>query len=1759
MKFSNTVRNIFSILFVLFIILASFVLPAAADDEPSLTSTLNSSDSNNPEKLAPNQTKKVTYTLDFPLGSDLGAGTDPEQDPLPYAFNITISNPNSTFGPLSDLILIEDAAKFDAEEFKINSTISPVIGSDNIVYYFDELPARGSISFQLSIPGPAVYPNETATITATLSQIDVNGDEGLPIVNCTNEIIVDYSLSSTNLVSLADFSLTRPLLLPVGVANESIFVLANSFLRYSENMTGPNSIYSYYSYVVDFSDVDITIDGNTKTYSQWISAAASAGEAPVYFVPLPSGNDGSDLTSLDIAQFSASVLNNTSLTLLSAHEYDSSYKYDSNNVSFPFLIIINENFTKGVNNYPSIDLRNVSIDVELMVNGKGKEEVLGFYSNGTTPSDSVFSIEGPNLTWSGGHSLNLSVYSYNTKINPVGDGTVDVGHLLTNSSNILDDRFKYQELLTVGLTNAVPGDVTIKVEVDNNVTLTHLRIPGPNTDYSKYSSVTITNESGDEVTYNAVTSGRNATLLNLTNLPDISFGQGENITLMFSDLEYLKSQEGGPLNFSDANLIDFVGQTHGDTASSVTFKVIAAYDTTRFGADKSYYDFDEGYSTDSTISYTLVDDYSITVLNSGIRFSGDGISNNIVNEWDYPFYMSMDIAPSNYPYLGAYRNDPLNPFNTISLPNPAVYFIVPDDLKYIQGSATLVGGPSVGIAMNETIVTTTGGQEIVVIQIGNETVPGNGIFNPSVKYLLNDSVTVKFAVSVSDTFNDSTLTVPPYTLLGGSWDPDAVGLSGVWNTYTISLRNANIDPSDQLTVAGLNLVPYGTYYGAPTLTSPDDCMSKNVKVSAKNATSMDFTHNPNRAVSANVPEFGANSDGAFTLQLKSKDVAPSNATALFILPKGSFTPALTGLSFRDDSFIPVISNFSLQYTTQAATPGNVVYSDTIGWDWKSATYNSGTKKFTLQGGDDFSQITAVKLNVTAYQGVLNLSMPFDVSNLSDPSPSAWNNGVIIGQTLYEFDDSGPVNKGYTTAIKYVPTVAPTVMWKNSAGDGPTSNPASPSPSGLGNSFNYNNSSNDDLPKWNEIFISNDDGWLDLKSVKVTFLPSSGPSEDLISMADLSPSGTTGTYQSNFTIDDSASKVNLKRVGKYTVTFVTAPDIDNRTATATYTFNVVKGIDTITFESHVNPDDEVEFFMGDHADIFDDLSDLSWLYDPADGKIGTDSNGGHPIDLMPTHFVLESDPSRSADFFKTPGSYPLKYVYSDSADFGNSIPINVTMIVKYTGTLTIDAKLVTENITDFSDSIVVNVAVDGGTEIPAMLSGDQYVFTLRANSTTPTSTSYAITVDRSTLPVGLKMPASISNASGVGQGLTLNPTETINFEAVSIEALIAGESDQVNSVKLYGGSSDTGFVSDFISGSPDSYTFNSDSWFNDVEYYVLISLNPGYEVVISPQIPDIVSPNSILEANTVGFHLNHSDVVYTFTVQKSTLISGVLWGDIDGNSTNDDAVFISGATVKLLSSDGITELGSTQTDGGGRYYLTKDNGLDEGDDYYVQIQPPAGYNRASPYGSDQMIHSDDEFKSDLISIGTAGAGGTGILHHEVGGGFYYQSSGGSRFNSATIVDNSNNGQFDNGSASDNGNASGSGNTSGSGNQSDNGNGSNSGNVTGNNGSKSELGDESGAGKRFTILGLIVLILSIIVGLIQLFVTGNKRAKKLVDIHRTLRMIVAVLMVVVAVIFLLTYDFTGKMILYDWIDLVLAAIFIGQLILISRIFKNRNPEQ
>jgi hypothetical protein len=375
MKFSTICRNGFSILFVLFIILAAFVIPAAAAD--SLTSNLDPL-SLGIENLAPNQTKKIAYKMDVALSSHTGSSGED----LPYAFNITLSNP-------SNLILKEDSlgVRFDESEFILNSTKAPIIGTNNIVYYFDAVPASGLISFQLEIDGKQVYPNETATITATFSQLD-EYDVPTLILTQTDDIIIDYSLSSTNLVSSVDFALVKPLLLPVGSSTpgEPVYVLAESFLRYTENMSGPNSDYYFYSYELDFSNVLITVGSTTQTYSTWLATSAP-GQAPVYFVS-NNGYSASDLTGLSGANLTEFNLGSASptVTLLSSSSYNSvspSYKYNSTNQSFPFMIIINDAFVKIGGIDPSINLDGVEVNVELNVNNiPGAVEVLGFYSWG---------------------------------------------------------------------------------------------------------------------------------------------------------------------------------------------------------------------------------------------------------------------------------------------------------------------------------------------------------------------------------------------------------------------------------------------------------------------------------------------------------------------------------------------------------------------------------------------------------------------------------------------------------------------------------------------------------------------------------------------------------------------------------------------------------------------------------------------------------------------------------------------------------------------------------------------------------------------------------------------------------------------------------------------------------------------------------------------------------------------------------------------------------------------------------------------------------------------------------------------------------------------------------------------------------------------------------------------------------------------------------------------------------------------------------
>jgi len=1481
------------------------------------------------------------------------------------------------------------------------------------------------------------------------------------------------------------------------------------------------------------------------------------------------------LTTLDLSTFT-SDLSSTTVTLLDSTAYNSvspAYKYNSTNQSFPFLIVINEGFKEIGGVHPSIQLNGVVMDVELMVNNKSSEKLV-FYSHGSPTSPTPeFSIVGPDLTWGSGQSLNLVIYPYNTQIDLVAGGPDIVGHLLNDSVNRADNdyRFKYQELFSIGLTNAVPGNVTLEVNIPADVTLTHVRIPGPNSGLSKYDKVFLMDGTPGGVEL-FVAPGRGAVLLDLS---AYGFTQGDDIILEFENFGYIKPSEGGALNFNDTNLIDFVGMTHGSSvATTVPFSATATFvDTagteTTIG-DKDYYQFVEAHPDSKSFSYLLVGNYSVTAAVNEIKFTGAGISGNVVNEWEYPFNMSVNISPSTYPYLGTYRSNPLDPLNTTSLPNPAVYFVVPDDLVYYPGSATIVG-MSTGVALNETILeyTVDGDPKLVVIRIGT---PGGSDIDLGQKFLLNDSIGVQFTVRVNDSFKNQTLQVPAHTISGGSWDPDAVGLRGVWNTKTSRLNETTtIGMADTaITGAGsLNLVPYSTYFGAPELTSPDEAKAKNVKVSARNSTSLDLTHNPLRAVSSNAPEFEANTNGVFTMNLKSKDVdlapphnpVPSNATAIFILPNGNFTPVLdlTGISFRlADSNVPPTSDFTLYYTTDSVTPGSVSYSNAMGWTWKTATYiNSGpnANNFTLSGMDTFEDITAVKLFVDDYSGSLNLSMPFVVSNLSTPSgwSSSQTNEVIVGQTLYEFENSAPVDKGYTAAIKYVATLAPLLKWDNGAG-------GLVSITGLTANFDYNSTDNSPLathPRWNDVVVENDDGYVDLESVVITFTPLGGSSQPIATYSGLG-TGTqtnpsTDVYRSSYTLNDAGyTNVSLQAAGTYKITFKTKADIDNRSTTQTYTLNVVKTSGTIRLDVPTALNDA--FFMDQDVLDLSDFDDLMWFY-PDNDVLGEDSNGGPAFDLYPSDFVLNT--TVPSNFFETPGIYYLDYVYSDS--FQNKVTITVTLAVKYAGTLTIDAELGGTDLSASVPGLALNVSTDGGTtQTPLTAVGGHYTLRLEADSTAPTAISYEITVNESTLPVGLKVPVLISGIGGSGAGQTANPTETVHFVPIQIEAIILGDSGEVvpGSVVLHDENGNIS-IAPIISTSPDTYTFKPQSgeWFDDLDHSVLISLNPGYEVVLSSGIESPIP--SVLDANTEEFPLNHLDVTYTFTVQKSPLVFGNIWGDLNRNGVNDDGVVIPGATVKVLDSDGVTVLGSTQTDAGGNYTLTRDHGLVDGGDYYIQIMPPAGYNRAEPFdGNDQQIHFDDGYKSDLIEIRGPVSGVD--LHHMVRGGFYFQSSNSNGFGSATVVDNgSGNNVPDNGNQSDSGNRSNDGNQSGvgSGNQSGNGNqsGVDSGNHSDTNGSQSGINDETGAGKRFSILGLIVLILSIIIGLVQVFIVGNRRAKKLIDVHRALRIIIAVLMIVVAVIFLLTYDFTGKMILYYWIDLVLAVIFIGQLILIGRIFR------
>ena len=131
----------------------------------------------------------------------------------------------------------------------------------------------------------------------------------------------------------------------------------------------------------------------------------------------------------------------------------------------------------------------------------------------------------------------------------------------------------------------------------------------------------------------------------------------------------------------------------------------------------------------------------------------------------------------------------------------------------------------------------------------------------------------------------------------------------------------------------------------------------------------------------------------------------------------------------------------------------------------------------------------------------------------------------------------------------------------------------------------------------------------------------------------------------------------------------------------------------------------------------------------------------------------------------------------------------------------------------------------------------------------------------------------------------------------------------------------------------------------------------------------------------GENERNIDAGLIFTQPATNSIGDRVWFDSDGNgSQNGTEPGISGVTITLYASDGVTVIATTVTDANGNYIFT---GLPASTNYIVGLTPPAGMLLTSSSGTtsgNATVNSDfstTTFKTTVVNTGAAGTQITGI--------------------------------------------------------------------------------------------------------------------------------------------------------------------------------------
>lgn len=1335
------------------------VMPASAADYDSTVESawFNSSSLN--YGIAPNTDYKLVYKI-HANEQDFGGN---------YVFTVKLNHNNSS---MTDSVTGFDITGYTTEDAypDIIQKVELNEGGTELVYTLIE-PTLIQIEVVVRAKANVVYLDEVVDISANLSQYKQNPSEpsDFVLVKIANDSFIQANCVYPKMVITGNYELTNPTIMPVGanvIDFNYIFYTDSTFNSLSSN--GKMLMYNK-GYTLDFSKVNITINGNTKTYEDWLNETDGS---PVKFYSSTGASLGEDHT----------------LTF----KTPSTLTWGSR---LPFKAETNGNFT----NTPIIDFSGLTTYGEMQFNKRGG------YAKITTGESELFkSVSAGKFTGVSAYNTSVSLSrSIGGSNSYIIANSEDYG---TNISKSSHSHLLYQELFKSYITSTERGgtpNVTITYDIPDGVTVTHIRIPesGKNNE-TQYGKIILIK---DGKSYNLGNGGMFLDLVNTTNLDgkDISpFSPGEDVVFEFEKVLKLKARPGSGQSYLGTHSLSFIGTTN-DTVTNGQSLVFKAK-TNETGNNPV------SFTTPASGDY-----YMTSYMISMSHLVGDETNKQVTTiEKEKPFYLYIGMTTPTYPYYSTHRTDPSNPANTGVFSSPVFYFSLPKGVKVLGNDAAEI----VTDAGASAILTDINGNEIqtnITNIYSDAGLYANGTLvevkleqkdNASNPFWMRGETYVRLKVFIESEYNgDKVVTIRPNSILLSSWDPQTTDtLTGGSGGGTMTVPTVS-----DVTHLG---TPSGTYPSYLTDRTLSITSSESVRVAASVMTSTgNLTYTPGDEDS--YPKLKAGSlNEAFKLYF-SNDLDEgvfSNAEIFFILPKATNwkpdlnkPPELAVSGLTNEKYTIYYSEDSIDYSNIGNT-GYYNRSVLQGFTWTPLTFTGNTADNTV----DWEKVTAIycQMNLSGSES-LELQLPFEL-----PKVNASNNieygATARGQTIYYLNNTLKHENTYTAAVMLVQSDKPVISGVNTSG---------PIPESFSDvTIDYQN---DTLPNWYEFYTYDDFTEVGIKEVQVTFTPYVGITKSyIINASDIEnvsymPQRSNGgggfeddvdyVYGYKWTISNPTNYIDCGTAGVYRITYISAEDGDSQTRIETQNITLSKSPGTIGISS-VNTGilwktdlgtATVEEYFKQYVTATDD--DVS------------------PIDS--SRILLES--ASPAFNISHPGNYSLKYVYTDS---GNNQK-NTTMIVsvRYNGTL---------NGTVLGNGYPVEnfqLTIDG-TTVTTNGTG-QFNKSLEAVIASPTEASYNITFS---VPVGLNYSGSMP-VSASGNLSVPAPSEGIVFNAVSMGVIITGPAEGIKNIKLYKSGSDSpvlineSVVGDVIFEKEAGY-----GWFEAADYYFTVELVPGYRLVAS---------------------------------------------------------------------------------------------------------------------------------------------------------------------------------------------------------------------------------------------------------------------------------------------------------------------------------------